>query len=131
VLEQLRMPGPWNEIKPLTATPANAVPVSWRDFKDDVEHERGLFKILALYVVDKFNKKETRTLKSYLEVEESRSLEAGLDLATVLFDAGVVSPLVGLLGVPTLAVAVALVGIRYGYRTLTDPNVGRMGDGNS
>jgi hypothetical protein len=131
LIEQLRMPGPWNERKPLTGTVEDQVPVSWSKFKDDAEHERGLFKILALYVMDKFNKRETRTLKDYLETPESKRFEAGLDLATLLFDAGVTTPLASLLGMPTLAVGVALVGIQYGYRKLTDPNEGRVGDGNS
>jgi hypothetical protein len=131
LIEQLRMPGPWNERKPLTGTAEDQVPVSWSKFKDDAEHERGLFKILALYVLDKFNKRETRTLKAYLEAPESKRFEAGLDLATLLFDAGVTAPLAGVLGIPTLAVGVALVGIQYGYRKLTDPNEGRVGDLNS
>lgn len=131
LLEQLRMPGPWNERKALSGTPEDGKPVSWSEFKDDAEHERGLFKILALYAVDKFNQRETRTLKAYLEAEESKGFEAGLDLATLLFDAEVTAPLAGLLGVPPLAVGVALVGIQYGYRTLADPNEGRMGDSGS
>jgi hypothetical protein len=131
LLEQLRMPGPWNERKALTGTSEDAKPISWSQFKDDAEHERGLFKILALYAVDKFNKTETRTLKAYLEAPESKSFEAGLDLATLLFDTGVTAPLAGLLGVPTLAVGIALVGMQYGYRTLADPNEGRVGDSSS
>ena len=131
LLEQLRMPGPWNERKALTGSPEDGVPVSWSEFKDDAEHERGLFKILALYVVDKFNRMERRTLKAYLEAPESKPFEAGLDLATLLFDAGVTTPLAGVLGVPALAVGIALVGIQYGYRKLTDPNEGRVGDSNS
>ena len=131
LLEKLRMPGPWHEGKAMTGTPEDQLPVSWSEFKDDAEHERGLFKILALYVADKFDQKESKTLKAYIGASESKSFEAGLDLATLLFDAGVTTPLAGLLGVPTLAVGVALVGIRYGYRKLTDPNEGRLGDSNS
>jgi hypothetical protein len=124
LLEQLRMPGSWNESEALTGSPADEVPVSWSEFKNYAEHERGLFKILALYTTDKFNKRETRTLKAYLEAPELRRFEAGLDLATLLFDAGVINPLAAVLGVPALAVGVALVGIQYGYRKLSDNEPG-------
>lgn len=128
LLENLRKPGVWNEPKRNSITPDDGVPIPWRTFKDDVESERGLFKILALYATDKFNRQEARTLKAYLEASETKRFEAGLNLATLLFDAGVVTPLAGVLGIPTLAVGVALVGVQYGYRMLTDPNVGRAGD---
>jgi hypothetical protein len=131
LLEQLRMPGSWNECKSLTGTAADREPVSWSEFKGDAEHERGLFKIIALYAADKFNGRERRTLKAYLEAPESRRFEAGLNLAELLFDVGVTGPLAGVLGVPTLAVGVALVGMQYGYRKLSDNNTDRMGDSNS
>jgi len=131
LLERLRMPGSWNERKSLTGGAADLIPISWSEFKDDAEHERGLFKIVALYATDKFNKRQTKTLKAYLEGPESRRFEAGLDLATLLFDASVISPLAGVLGVPMLAVGVALVGIQYGYRKLSDADTDRMGDSGS
>lgn len=131
LLEELRKPGGWNERKPLTGTRADTVPVAWSTFKDDAEHERGLFKILALYASDRFNKQKGRTLKAYLDAPESKPFEAGLDIATLLFDTGVIGPLVSVLGVPSLAIGVALVGIQYGYRKLTDPSSDRVGDSNS
>ena len=42
ILNQLRMPGPWNEKKPLSGTSDDKIPITWEQFKDDVEHERGL-----------------------------------------------------------------------------------------
>lgn len=131
LLEQLRMPGSWNENKPPTGTPEDQVPVSWTAFKQEVEHERGLFKILALYVVDKFNKKETKALKAYFEAPESAKFELGLDLATLAFDWAVTAPLMGLLGIPTIAVGIALSGIQFGYKSLADPNRGRVRDRDS
>ena len=128
VLDELRMPGPWNERKPLSGNAADLVPITWSDFQDDVEHERGLFKVLALYVDDKLRGRHGRGLREYLEADESRRFEAGLDLATLLFDASVTAPVAALLGIPTLAVGVALVGIRYGYRRATDTNNERVGD---
>src|SRR6185436_12775866 len=54
VLNELRMPGPWNERKPLTGTADDQVPISWEELKDYADHERGLFKLVALYVDDRF-----------------------------------------------------------------------------
>jgi hypothetical protein len=129
LLNELRKAGPWNESKPQAQSRGDES--SWEDFKADVEHERGLFKILALWVDDKWNGNETKTLRAYLETPESRRFETGLDLTTLVFDAAITGPLAALLGVPTLAVGVALVGIQYGYRRLTDPTEDRVGDDQS
>jgi hypothetical protein len=128
VLNQLRMPGPWNERKPLAGTSDDKVPITWDEFKDDVEHERGLFKVLALYVADRVKRREGKTLREYFDAKESPRFEAGLDLAVVLSDLAVMGPIASLLGVPTVAVGVTLVAMQYGYRRLTDPTEGRRPD---
>jgi len=127
ILGELRKPGPWNERKP-KATPQDPESSTWDEFRDDVEHERGLFKVLALYVNDRINAREKKSIREYLESKETRKFEAGLDLATLVFDAAITGPVAALLGLPTLAVGVALVGMQYGYRKFTDPNEDRMGD---
>ena len=128
VLEELRKPGLWNERKP-KATPKDGAPISWDDFMDDAEHERGLFKVLALDVSDKLRSRQRKSFRDYLESKESRKFEAGLDLAMLVFDAAVTGPVLAVLGLPTVAVGVALVGIQFGYRKVTDPNEDRRGDG--
>ena len=128
ILNQLRMPGPWNERKPLTGTADDLTPITWKEFEDDADNERGLFKILALYVDDKLKRRDRKSFREYLEAEESRRFEAGLDLAVLLFDAAVTAPVLTLLGVPSVAVGVVLVGIQYGYRRATDTEVERLGD---
>ncbi len=131
ILDQLRMPGSWNERKPLTGTAEDLVPITWTELQDDADNERGLFKVLALYVDDKLKGRDGKSLREYLEADESPRFEAGLELATLVFDAAVTGPLAAVLGIPTLAVGVALVGIQYGYRRATDTNVERVGDGMS
>ena len=128
ILDQLRMPGPWNERKPLSGNAEDHVPISWGDLQDDADNERGLFKIMVLYVDDKIKGRHRRSLRDYVEADESRHFEAGLDLATLVFDATVTAPLASLVGLPTVAVGIALVGIQWGYRKLTDTNVNRLGD---
>ena len=123
LLDELRLPGPWHEYQP-------EVEKNWDDLKRDAEEERGLFKIVALYVVDKFNQREPKTLREYFDAKESRRFEAGLDLALLLFDAAVTGPIVSLVGVPTVGVTIALIGIQFGYRWMTDPHE-RHPDGTS
>jgi hypothetical protein len=128
ILNQLRMPGSWNERKPLAGNADDLVPITWSQFKDDADNERGLFKILALYVDDKLKGRDGKSLREYLETRESHRFEAGLDLATLVFDAAVTVPVATLLGIPSVAVGVVLVGIQYGYRRTTDPDKERVGD---
>jgi hypothetical protein len=125
------MPGPWNERKPVAGNGLDFTPITWTELKDDADNERGLFKILALYVDDKLKNRDRKTLREYLEADESRRFEAGLDLAALAVDWAVTAPLLTLLGIPSLAVGVALVGIQYGYRRATDTKVERVGDGSS
>jgi hypothetical protein len=128
ILNELRKPGSWHERKPT----GNANdPITWEDFKDDADNERGLFKILVLYVDDKLKDRDKKSFREYLEAKESPRFAAGLDLATLVFDAAVTVPVATLLGIPSIAVGVALVGIQYGYRKATDTSNDRIGDQSS
>jgi hypothetical protein len=125
ILNELRQVGPWQERTP----PPGAREITWEQLQNDVETERGLFKVLALYLNDKLRRQQGKSFKEYLEAEESRHFEAGLDLADLVFNAAVMEPIAAAIGVPTVAVGAALVAIQYGYRVFTDPNEGRRGDG--
>jgi hypothetical protein len=81
LLNQLRMPSPWNERKPLSGTSDDKIPITGNEVKDDAEHERGLFKVVALYVADKVKGREGKTIREYFEAEETPRFEATLDLA--------------------------------------------------
>ncbi|AOI70074.1 hypothetical protein WI29_08370 [Burkholderia ubonensis] len=126
LLDELRFPGPWH----LPGREGDEI--TFDELKFDADTERGLFKIAALYVVDKFNKREPKTLREYLDAKESYRFEAGLDLAQLLFEEAVTVPIASIVGVPTLGVGIALIGIHFGYRWLTDPNPNeRHPDGSS
>jgi hypothetical protein len=62
---------------PLAGTAEDLVPIKWEDFKDDVDNERGLFKILSLYVDDKLKRRDGKSFREHLEAKESRRFEAG------------------------------------------------------
>jgi hypothetical protein len=127
ILEELRKPGSWNSER----IPRDGVQLSWDEFIDEAENERGLFKFLALYVSDRIQSRQRKSIREYLQSEESRKFEAGLDLAVLVFDSAVTGPIAAVIGVPAVAVGIALVGIQFGYRKLTDPNEDRIGDGHS
>ena len=131
ILDELRKPGPWHERTPPAGNADDDGRITWDQLKDDADNERGLFKILALYVDDKLKKRDTRTLREYLDADESRRFETGLDLAQVVFDWGVTPTLLTLLGVPPVAVGLALVGVQYGFKRATDTNTERVGDRSS
>ena len=126
ILNEIRRPGSWHEPWRLEKVGEDGT-ISWNDLKDDAENERGLFKVLALYVDDRLKQRDRRSFAEYLDTQESRRFEAGLDLTTLIFDTTVTAPLVSLLGIPTLAVGLTLVLVRYGYRVVTDPDH-RVGD---
>ncbi len=87
--------------------------------------------MLALYVNDQVRRQQTRSFKEYLRASESKHFEAGLDLATLVFEAAVTTPVAAAVGIPSVVVGIALVGIRYGHRVFTDPEAGRHGDSSS
>jgi len=119
LLNELRLPGPWQPPRE-DGGPSGPL-ATWDALIYDAESERGLFKILALYVVDKLNDREPKTLREYLDAKESRRFEAGLDLAQLVFEATVTTSVASIVGVPIVAVGVALIGIQFGFRVMTDP----------
>src|SRR5262249_20946813 len=131
ILDELRMPGPWNERKPLAGNADDLVPITWDQLKDDADLERGLVENLTLYAVYNIKRRDTSSLGAYLDADESGSFEAGLDLAQVMFDWAVTPALLTLVGVPSVAVGLALVGVQYGFRRATDTNTERVGDQSS
>lgn len=84
--------------------------------------------MLALFLNDKIRRREGKSFKEYLEADESRHFEAGLDLAQMVFDSAVTAPVIAAVGVPGVAVGVALIAIQYGYRSFTDDTVARRAD---
>lgn len=113
LLNKIRGPGPWNERwdyanKLIDPDAGNQEVISWEDFISDVDTERGLFKVIALYVKDKLKGNEIQTIAKYYNAKESETLSRGLDLTTILADAAVFGPLYAAVGIPSLAVALGL-----------------------
>lgn len=123
LLKKLCEPGPWHEES------NEASGTSWEEFADDVNQERGLFKIAALYLKDRLDKSgETKTIAEYYRAEESQALKRGLDLATILVQGTIIGPIMAAVGVPGLAVGLALFVADYGASRLFDRHIDRKGD---
>jgi len=83
------------------------------------DHERGLYKILTLWISDTLNRRKSRSLAEYFNADESPRMEAALDWATTLTQAGLGPVLAPVIPVPGVVVSVLLIGARFGYRALT------------
>jgi hypothetical protein len=83
------------------------------------DHERGLYKILSLWIGDTLKRRGSRSLAEYFNADESPRMEAALDWATTLTQAGLGPVLAPLIPVPGVVVSVLLIGARFGYRSLT------------
>jgi hypothetical protein len=121
LLERVRQPGPWNTIWDRERSGVIARTTPWPWFTDEADHERGLFKIVALYVKDKLAGEQRRTLGEYYRMNEPPGLRRGLDTATAVFDSTVLAPILGITGIPALAVAMSLMAIEYGFEKLIEP----------
>jgi hypothetical protein len=123
LLKNLCKAGPWHEERNQTTG------TTWEDFADDVDQERGLFKVMALYLKDRLDKSgKTRTIAEYYNAGETETLKRGLDLVTILAQAGIVTPIVSAVGIPGLAVSLALFVADYGADRLFDKEMDRQGD---
>ena len=121
VLDQLRLDLP----RQLENNYATGYEPTFDDLADQAEHERGLFKVLALWVADKLEKREGHSIRDYFEAEESPRLEAALDASTAIFQAGIGPVLAPLLPIPGVVVSLILIGVRFGYRSITHaPEIG-------
>ncbi len=122
LLKKLCEPGSWNE------GPNQASGLTWEQFEFEVNQERGLFKVAALYLKDRLNERETKTIAEYYTAEESEAVRRSLDLATILAQGAIVGPIMSAIGVPGLAVGLALYVADYGASRLFDRNLDRKGD---
>ena len=82
--------------------------------------ERGVYKYFALWLKDKLEGEETKSVKQYLSEPESPEFESLLDLTDTLSQMAIGGVLLATLGVPGIVVSVSLIGINYGYRKLTE-----------
>jgi len=82
--------------------------------------ERGLYKCLALWLKNKASGEDTNSIQEYLSKHESPEFESLLDIFNNLSQASITAVLMAYTCVPGIAVVLALMGTRYGYRKLIE-----------
>ncbi len=96
---------------------------TWDDLRDEADTERGLYKISTLWIQDKWKGCETKSIRDYLEQEESPRFEAVLNIAEWVSQEALAIALSSIIPVPTFIVPLSIIGARYGYRKITEaPN---------
>jgi hypothetical protein len=115
LLCELRKAGQWNVRPPAPG----ASELTWKQFQDDVESERGLFKVLVLYLENTLNKGPKKTIREYLDAPETKLDQATFDLADLVLTSMLVEPAAQALGVLPVVAGIVLVGVRYGYDVLS------------
>lgn len=91
---------------------------TWDDLLFEAEHERGLFKVLAQYVEDKLEKRETKSFREYHSAKESPVFKAQVDLANTVFNFAMTPVYASILPVPGIVVALSVIGIQFGYDSI-------------
>ncbi len=81
--------------------------------------ERGLFKVITYWLRDKFSDNDMSTsLAQYYKESETKPIEIGLDVATLLAGSGVTLLLASVAPVASLVVPLALLALKYGEEAL-------------
>lgn len=86
----------------------------------EAEHERGVYKILTLWIQDKWKGRESRSIRDYLAQEESPTFEAALDIVDFVSQAGIAMALSSIIPVASVVVPLSIIGAKYGYRMITE-----------
>ncbi len=74
LLNKLRGPGPWNEPWIWAPKEQDNSAITWDAFTKDVDSERGLFKVIALFLKDVLNDNEKKTIEEHHRSKESETL---------------------------------------------------------
>ncbi|MHC4550795.1 MAG: hypothetical protein ACYTEZ_18705 [Planctomycetota bacterium] len=88
------------------------------DHLASVTQERGLYKVLTLWLKDKLAGEQGKTFREYYYAKETPEFKSTLDIANTIV--GGASAIASVVGVPTIAVNLALIACEYGYEKLVD-----------
>ena len=120
------------ELKDLWAqdagVPTNRDDPHWETFKADLDHERGLFKYIALYIHGRVTGSRTKSFQEILNAPESPNFGLTLDLAELAVQSGIVAALSPIIPSAGLAVAVSVIVSRFGYAKFAQRRAREMAD---
>ena len=74
--------------------------------------------MLALYVKDKLDKRDSKSFQEYYKAKETPGFKALLDIGNAVFNFAMTPVYASIVPVPGLVVAFALIGVEFGYDTL-------------
>jgi hypothetical protein len=97
-----------------------SLPPTFQNLIDEADHERGLFKVFALWLGDKLTRREGRSFKDYFGAREPPLFEAALDASTLAAIAALGPLIAPFVPVPAVLVSVLLIGIKFGYRSVSE-----------
>jgi hypothetical protein len=110
--QQLQQTGEYNLLKQLRDAGGER---SWKDLQG-ITHEAGLFYVLGRWIDGKL-KGDERTFRDYYYDKKSPEVDFVLNVANLL---PVASVLAGVVGVPVLAVNLALIVTKFGYEKVAE-----------
>ena len=82
--------------------------------------ERGVYKCLSLWIKDKLKGDETRSFREYSAQPESAEFASLLNIADFATHGAIGGVLATFVGIPTVAVSLAVIMGKYGYTKLTE-----------
>ncbi len=104
-------------------------PATWESFLWEADHERGVYKVLTLWIQDKWKGRESRSIKEYLAQEETPRFDALLDVADFVGQAALSTALIPIVPFAPVVVPLTIIGAKYGYRKITEaPEEGDVED---
>ena len=97
-----------------------SLPPTFKSLVDEADHERGLFKVFALWLGDRLARREGRSFKEYFGADEPPVVEAALDASTLAAIAAIGPLIAPFVPIPAVVVSFVLIGIKFGYRSITE-----------
>lgn len=92
---------------------------TWKDFLSEADHERGVYKLLTLWVADKWKRRESKSIKEYLAQDETPEFEALLNVADLVGQAALSIALTPIIPFAPVVVSLTIIGATYGYGKIT------------
>jgi hypothetical protein len=88
---------------------------TWDDFLREVDTERGLYKVLTLWLMDKWEGRETQSIKAYLAQKETPKFASLLSLADFTGQQALGLALSPILPLASVVVPLVIIAAEYGY----------------
>ena len=92
----------------------------WDWFQSEVDSERGLFKVLALWLHRKIEGESTGSFDELLNADENPEFELALNSADMCSQFALGMALAPIIPIPGIAIGIGMMVSKYGYRKIRD-----------